>query len=490
MLNLVAEVNGEDIKIENLQLLNIENPKGINNFKFTPEKAKKIFLASGGLKTGEKISAQEVKIQIPESMTFSTGLFDGAEVSLKGDIAVNGDLSNPKIKGTVLLNKLNLFKHNIIVQNSDLNFLDNLIKVNVPNLALGESRFNIAAEVLPKFGEKLFIKSANVSSSKLNLTELTEMFSDIKTSDIFPGVEVPLDVESAQATINTFSFQDINLKDVTADFALKDNVINLSNIHADGFDGVIRGNLDFNFLMQILNLDITGNGLNTNKLIYSLTDVPVDLTGRTELEAKVQIKGKTKEQQLKSVRGKVKFITNDGQLGVLGQFERYLQAQNLLSLGVDKIKREDLYRALKTHNTSYFRRAEGLISFDNGYAVLDSFKTQGKIMSLLILGKFNMLNEYADLTLLGKISDEIFKDEIVEVPYENNDIPDILSPNVKNPRGFKVDITGPVDNIHSINSFEWLDSTIPVNENIEEAGEIPASNTQNYDKYPSFLNDI
>lgn len=490
MLSIIAELNGKDLKIDNISLLNLENIKGLNNFKFTVDKAKKIFVSSGVLNLGEKVSAQDLKIQIPDSMTFSTGLFDGAEVSVKGDITVNGDLNNPKIKGGVILNKLNLLKHNVIIQNADLNFLDNIIKVNIPNLVLEDSQFNLAADVLPKFGEKLYIKYANVSSSKLNLRTLTEMFSDVKTSDIFPGIEVPVDIESGVATINRFSYDYINLNDVTTDFMLRDNVLKLTNAHAGGFDGTIRGNIDFNFLMQILNLDVNGTGINTNKIIQALTDIPSDLTGRTEFEAKLQIKGTTKEQQIKALRGTVKFITNEGQLGILGQFERYLQAQNLLHLGFDNLKREDLCRALKTHNTSYFRRAEGQISFENGYALIDSFKTQGKVMSLLIGGKFNMLNESADLNLLGKISDEIFTDEIVVVPYVNDEIPDILSPNVKNPRGFKVDITGSIDNIRSINSFEWLDSVKPVendeNENIESSSVVP----QNYDKYPSFLNDI
>ena len=490
MLSFVAEISGNDVKIDNVSLLNVENIKGINNFKFTVDKAKKIFIATGGIKTGDKTSAQDLKIQIPDSMTFSTGLFDGAEVSVKGDITVNGDLNNPKIKGGVILNKLILLKHNIVIQNADLNFLDNIIKVNIPNLVLGDSYFNLSADVIPKFGEKLYIKYANVSSSKLNLKSLTEMFADVKGSDIFPGIEVPLDVESAEATINRFSYDYINLNDVTADFMFKDNVLKLTNTHAGGFDGTIRGNIDFNFLMQILNLDLTGTGLNTHKFLQAVSDIPTDLTGRTELEAKLQIKGRTKEQQIKALRGTVKFITNDGQLGVLGQFERYLQAQNLLHLGLDNnLKRDDFIHALKTHNTSYFRRAEGQISFENGYAYLDSFKTQGQIMSLVIGGKFNMLNDFADFNIIGKISDEIFTDEVVVVPYENNEIPDVLSPNVKNPRGFKVDINGDIDNIRSINSFEWLDSVRPVEKDEEDNSELP-SHTQTYDKYPSFLNEI
>ena len=159
-------------------------------------------------------------------------------------------------------------------------------------------------------------------------------------------------------------------------------------------------------------------------------------------------------------------------------------------MGLDNnLKRDDFIHALKTHNTSYFRRAEGQISFENGYAYLDSFKTQGQIMSLVIGGKFNMLNDFADFNIIGKISDEIFTDEVVVVPYENNEIPDVLSPNVKNPRGFKVDINGDIDNIRSINSFEWLDSVRPVEKDEEDNSELP-SHTQTYDKYPSFLNEI
>lgn len=492
LLNIFAELKGNTLKIENVSLVDAENTKGVSAFKLKMEKLKKVAVLSGIVNLKEKPTVEDLKMKIPESMTFTTSLFDGAEVSLKGETALYGELSNPKVKGSVVLNKLNLLKHNVLIRNTVIDFVDNIIRVNVPDLIIGNSQFNVVADVLPKFDGIITIKNANVSSSKLDLMALTQTFSDVKTSDIFPGFEVPLFIQKGSGIINVFEYDDIKLSDVTVDFSMKDNILYLKNINSNGFGGKIKGSVDFNFLMQILNLDITGNGINTNKLFQALTEQPTDLTGRTEFEAKLQVKGKTKEQQLKSLMGRAKFITNDGQLGVLGQFERYLQAQNLLHLGFDRTKWEDLYKAVKTHNTSFFRRAEGEIAFENGYIIIESFKTQGNIMSLLILGRYNLLNDLADLNIFGKISDEIFSSESFENPYVNDDIPDIISINARNPRGFKVNITGMVDNIRSINSFEWLSdmSVIAEPDNAETKHQGEFSPNGDYEKYPSFMDEI
>ncbi len=58
-------------------------------------------------------------------------------------------------------------------------------------------------------------------------------------------------------------------------------------------------------------------------------------------------------------------------------------------------------------DTQEFKNIDGLLNFNNGVASVSSFKSQGPNMSLTASGTYNMLNNYANLKVTGKVSSKV-----------------------------------------------------------------------------------
>ena len=63
--------------------------------------------------------------------------------------------------------------------------------------------------------------------------------------------------------------------------------------------------------------------------------------------------------------------------------------------------------AVKVKKTGDFKYIKGQITLRNGWALLDKVQTSGPAMSMYITGKYNILTNYAQITALGRLSDEV-----------------------------------------------------------------------------------
>ena len=104
---------------------------------------------------------------------------------------------------------------------------------------------------------------------------------------------------------------------------------------------------------------------------------------------------------------KVKVISDNGQMGTLGKLENLLYAQNILANNVLKTTMGAVAGAVKVKKTGNFKYIKGQISLRNGWALLDKVQTSGSAMSMYITGKYNILTNYAQITALGRLSDEV-----------------------------------------------------------------------------------
>jgi hypothetical protein len=89
------------------------------------------------------------------------------------------------------------------------------------------------------------------------------------------------------------------------------------------------------------------------------------------------------------------------------RFENFLYASNLVSQSLFKFNLNSILSSVSSKNTSEFKKLEGVINFANGWANIQTFKSQGPNMSLNVGGKYNLTTNFADLTVLGRISSTV-----------------------------------------------------------------------------------
>ncbi len=224
--------------------------------------------------------------------------------------------------------------------------------------------------------------------------------------------------------------------------------------------------------------------------------------------------GFSKRELLNSLKGDLKFIISNGKMGVLGKFEHLLYAQNIVSNNVFKTSLNLVARAIMAKNTGVYRYMKGKIYFSDGWANIGFVKTSGPSMSLYMTGRYNLLYNTANLTILGRISDDVVRilgpvgefsvskaissipkiDEIsssmvsqlsTNPNYENiSEIPYLTPRTEFKTKEFKVIIDGEVQKQSSVKSFKWLATPKIIQSEYEKPAEPPKA------EIPAFVKNL
>ena len=228
--------------------------------------------------------------------------------------------------------------------------------------------------------------------------------------------------------------------------------------------------------------------MNANAVVTAFAAMKDQVKGKLSFSADVSLKGATYEQQMSSLKGKAAFKVEDGQLGSIGRIETFLQANNLLSQKFVQSQIGTLINTIAPYNTGKFDYLSGDLTFSNGWVNLNPVKSSGPHMSLVITGKMNLVNNNADMQLLGTVSPEVAKalgpvaelsvDKITAlIPSFGSTISSVLnaynvtaskalldtipplSPAKEDTKSFKVVINGSLLNPpKAVKSFQWLNT--------------------------------
>ena len=222
------------------------------------------------------------------------------------------------------------------------------------------------------------------------------------------GPSLPLAIKKGSAKISKLKSGNIIAQNITSDFTLKDNLFTLSNIVATFADGKITGEATYNISNTKVTLDGVGKSLNAKKAASCFEGgSSLIVSGVLNGIAKLNLRGNTFEQQMRTLNGQVMFDISNGQYGEAARFERFLHAGNLLTQSILNLNLNQTISAVTSRNTGEFKSMEGKISLSNGWANITSFESQGPNMSLYATGKYNLLTSNSDLKILGRISSSI-----------------------------------------------------------------------------------
>lgn len=471
-----AEIDKQNLLIHNVSL--------IKNY----EHRDKIIEITGKIDNILNPCFNNLKIFIPKTMTFALAGLKNSEITVKSDISLNGEVTNPSVQGNLEVKSIDVPEYKINSQNNKFFFTSNNIKINLPNLRIGNSVFNIETVLPAKLSQPFVLNELKLKSSNLDFNEISEIFENIQTNTIYSGIELPIKAKSGFAEIKKLKIGGLLVENITSDISVDNNILKMKNITGTAYGGSVSGKSEYDFLKTLSLCDISGKNAQMSKLFKALTGKDDGTVGTVDYRLKLSCVGTKYLQQLRTSKGYMEYVATNGVMGKLGQFEHFLHAQNLISDSIFKTTLYKLSKAIKPQNTGIFTVSKGKMEILNGLANIKTLTVEGPKMSFYVTGKINLVNDISDVKIYGRISQEVenamgsfssrasqtilttssetsignifYDDYNTKLPKAMIDAIPSLNPNMGlSSRPFVVEIKGSPDNINSVKSFKWVVET-------------------------------
>ncbi len=440
-----------------------------------------------GSYSGKNPVFKNLKVNTPNNFSFSIPNMKDSSITLTSDLTIGGTMNNPAVLGNINISNLSIPEYKLKTQNLNINMTNSTIKASSNNLNLANSDFKFDMSANNNLNAKIFtINNMNLSSNNLDLVKILDIAASMPQNSNAPGTDFPLAIKSGHGTIKNFSMDAIKAQNVSADFNLLNNTISLNNLKATAYGGPIEGDLSYNLQYLRLKTKLKGKGMNANSAVTAFMGLKDQMNGNLNFNADITLSGATEKQQMQSLKGTASFVILDGQMGSLGQFEHFLYAQNLLSQSFIKTSIGSAVSKLAPKNTGKFTKMSGDIGLSNGWAQIVKLTSTGPNMSLYLTGKYNLLTNYANIDILGNISQDVANSlgAVGELSLEKitsnipkfgmtmskmisgynittsnenlKKIPQLSTDNSETPKSFKVKIDGNIESISAVKSFMWL----------------------------------
>ena len=482
LLNKPSVVNadilyGENyLTINNLSMQNKENSESIINIR-------------GKIRDFNKPLAEQLSINIPKSMTFTYSQLQNSEVTLKSNIEINGSLEKPVINGKLEIKNISVPEYKISSSVNEVIFSHDNIKVNLPKVSIGNTKFSVKADLLPEINiTKPNVKTFVLESEYMDLDELNETLEASVKDNIYPGISLPFENANGTAKIKTFKTAGMTAENITCDIKTEKNNVKITNIKGMAYKGTISGKAEYNTLLTKTYCDLTGKNADIRLLMTALTGADDNKTGQVDYKVKLNTIGTNKNQQQRTAKGYAEFTARNGIMGPLCRFEHFLYAQNLISQSILKVTVTAVSKVIKPKNTGVYTIANGIMEIQSGTADFKDLTIEGPNMSLYILGKMNFAGNYVDLKIYGRISEDIekflgeLKNPMPKTILSNSSetslgnifydeynttvsrevmakIPPLNPETGISARPFSVIIQGAPENIKAVKSFKWITGT-------------------------------
>lgn len=424
-----------------------------------------------------------VTISIPNQISVPIASYAGSNIIAKGNLILNGDLSKPDIQGGLNIPLIRIPSTMTVIKNSTLQF-GKEITLSCPQVQIADSNMGFSAQI-ENTANGINAKNVNLIASNINLNSINPLSKNIQKGS---GSNQTITISSGKSKVGRFRVGNMVANNLTSNLSMKNNMLYLENVRGDAYFGKIGGDIIYDLRHKRTILNLQGRGLNANQALSALIGKNYDINGALDFDGNVSLRTGTKSDMLNSLKGYTNFIISNGQMGMLGKFEHLIYAQNVISNNVFKTSLNIIAKAVSVKNTGVYKYMKGKLTLSDGWVNINSVKTSGPSMSLYMTGRYNLIYNTANLTMLGRISADVVRvlgpigefsmDKVISsIPkigaptsalinqyttnpsYENTSQIPYLTPKTEFPtREFKVIIDGDVSKQNSVKSFKWISS--------------------------------
>lgn len=507
-LSLINKASQAQIRLDKINLNTLLGDKDLL-IPATPLYINNIKTTLSGKISGidSKPYLNSLQISIPNQISVPVKGYPNSNMVLKGNLLISGNLDKPQINGGLSILAIKLPSISTSLKNVSLDF-GKTINLNCEQIQISDSIMNLKAEINNDISKGIVAKNVILNSPNLNLNSLLSIYKTLPRNSTSNFI-----ILNGHSLVNNFKVGGINTNNINTDISFTNNVLYLKNLIGNAYFGKIGGNISYALANRKTSLDLQGRGLSSNSALIALTGRDDDIHGQLDFDSDVSFIGYTKKEITKSLKGYTNFIISNGKMGMLGKFEHLIYAQNVLSCSIFKTSLNLVAKAVMVKNTGVYKYMKGNITLSDGWANINWIKTSGPSMSLYITGRYYLPDNIAQLTMLGRISDDVVKilgpigefsmnKVISSIPkmgpvtslfasqfttnpsYENTSQIPPLNPKTEfATREFKVIIDGDTQSQSAVKSFKWLAKPQIIQEE-QKVSEPPE------EKVPDFVNNL
>ncbi len=484
-----AKLEGSNLTIDDISIFYANGINGLTK-TINKNKLKKAISVKGKIKNYATVAELEnLHISTEDKLNISLPEIKDSRADLTADLIINGTAQKPNVNGNILLTDVLIPQYFIKAQNIALSLNKSFINAQINNLKIKSMDVSIEAIAPTDALQTNNINYLKLNSQYIDMDYLMALMPLFEQAKYGPGTEFPFIIKTGKVNIKSFKTGQIKAENISADISSKKNVLLINKMFADAYGGKAAGNITYNFPYNSLHADIQGRNMDAASAAKDFLPGDQKISGRLNFDASVDMLGTSFEQQMKTLKGRADILVKNGHLGPLGRFEHFLYAQNLLSQKLIYASLNSAKQAISPKDTGFVTYLKGMIKFSSGYAHLNPVLTSGPQMSMYITGSINLLTNYTDLQILGRVSSEVsssmgllgtvtikdFLDEHTKYGPAianlfnsfNTEIPEMdisripaLSPDYRyQTKNFRVVIEGDPDSVKSVKSFTWVNPT-------------------------------
>ena len=354
-----------------------------------------------------------LKIDIADDLNGKFTAFRNSSFRFGGNLIVFGKLASPIMRGNFKISDLNIPEILTTMREGNVNLSGKDIVLDVRRLLLNGSdvNLNLRTDINPHplfTISRLALNSNLIDLDKLLVVpERLNRYLAPSKGGQSGSSDIPVLLRNGSINIREIKTGNIVATNTTGRISLANNNFYLNNLDTHTFDGTIGGDVTVNLISMLIGIQTNGTGLNVEKALLALANLKDTLTGTLDFNTDLTIGGTTVEEMMKNLKGDVKLLITDGQLGPFGKIENMILAENIRESQFFQTALGGVINNLTSIDTSHFKTLNGLITFNEGVAHINPITTVGTVMSVHIAGDFDLLKNTADMKVRAKLGSVI-----------------------------------------------------------------------------------
>ncbi len=328
------------------------------------------------------------------------------------NLNLNGNIQAPKILGNIDFQDLDIPLYDTQINDIKVNISQKYINANVEaKNKNSDIRCLISAEndlTLP-----FVINKININSNNLNIQEIIQSVpqqtskTDISEKQDFSFKPSDIIVKDGAFDFEDVVFDKVNMKNLKGNFSYKNNVFDLKNIIFDIANGQINASGTYSINTTKLNLKAQMKDCDANILAKKFLNLKEQIFGKMTGTIDLSAKHLDTPDGIKNVESSVNFEIDKGKMPKLGSLEYLLRAGNLLRNGILGLSLNNLIQVLTPYKTGEFEKISGSLNIVKGEVKNLQVFSKGKNLSMYLFGEYNILNNFADIQLYGRLSQNV-----------------------------------------------------------------------------------
>ncbi len=408
------------------------------------------------------------------------------------NLNINGTYSHPKILGYINFKNLDMPLYETLIKDIFADFKQNTIDMKV----LGEVYdTEIIANAVLKNKTTLpyHIKTLDITADYLDLDNIFNSLSTVSMRTVLNTnsnntininekfSQIPVLIDKGIITAKKILIQDFPATDFVAKLSQDtDNILKVSDVNFKLAQGNIKAKGLYNFNTNVLEGNCEVKGVDANQFSQIFLNLKNQIYGNLDGNVSFNTIGTTPLERIENLNGKINFNITEGKMPKLGSLEYLLRAANLIKSGITGFTINNMIDLLNPVKTGDFSLITGNMFLENGKAQNIEISSTGKNLSLYITGEADIVNQNAQMIVLGRLSKKLstilgpigntslntlfnfipgisISENENQIIKELNKIPFLDLPDNKDYRFFQATIDGDLNSEQFVQTFKWVE---------------------------------